>query len=462
MQESISATAFTVQANQSWQSTGITLDGSVGVTIAYQKGLWTADPQTNHGEYYDANGCPGYPINGDEFASYPLHDGQLEGALVGRVGESGTPFLISDGPTPVPQGPKGTLQLVINDDLTGAHGNGLTDNEGSVTVYIYPTNTAPDLSAPLVIDPPQTVPGIPATNLLGPLQYLLGTWTNQQLGNSGKGGPEAPFSYNVMPLPQVDPTSPQHYILKNSSYYEELTFTAIHGPVLNRGGIGAQVAYTVFYSQRVYFAEGPNKDALVHAENGSLLLLGDLPQQLGPYGNGNLPGLGNQVVANSVPPTQAFNLVKQVAVPHGNSVLALGSYTYGSGAPDIPAATVLPTGVDTAPYYAQSQVSNPNPAYTLNPNQALVDALEIREPDAYIKLNVSSANGNGAVTNIGFEQQHANVAGYDFTYWLESLDQGNSYTQLQYSQTITLKIPMAGSTVSFPHVTVNTLTKKSS
>ncbi|AOK63376.1 hypothetical protein WK43_04040 [Burkholderia ubonensis] len=327
---------------------------------------------------------------------------------------------------------------------------------------MYPTNTAPDLSAPLVIDPPQTVPGIPATTLLGPLQYLLGTWTNQPLGTSGKGGPDAPFSYNVMPLPQVDPTSPQNYILKNSSYYEELTFTAIHGPVLNRGGIGAQVAYTVFYSQRVYFADGPNKDALVHAENGSLLLLGDLQQQLGPYGNGNLPGLGNQIVSGSVPPTQEFNLVKQVAVPHGNSVLALGSYTYGSGAPDIPAATVLPTGVDTAPYYAQSQVSNPNPVYTLNPNQALVDALEIREPDAYIKLNVSSANGSGAVTNIGFEQQHANVAGYDFTYWLESLDQGNSYTQLQYSQTITLKIPMAGNTVSFPHVTVNTLTKKSS
>jgi len=461
MQQSIHPVAITVQANQAWQSTGVTLDGSVGVTIAYQKGTWTADPTTNNGVPYDAKGCPNYPIKGSEFSSYPLHDGQLEGALVGRVGESGAPFLIGDGTT-IPQGQNGALWLCINDDLTGQHGHGLTDNEGAVTVYVYATNTAPDLSAPLVIDPPQTAPGIPDATLLGPLQYLLGTWTNQPLGNSGKGGPDAPFSYNVMPLPQVDPTSPHNYILKNSSYYEELTFTAIHGPVLNRGGIGAQVAYTVFYSQRVYFAEGPNKDALVHAENGSLLLLGDITQQLGPYGNGDLPGLGNQIVSGSVPPTQQFNLVKQVAVPHGNSVLALGSSSSGSGAPDIPPATVLPTNVDTAPYYAQSKVSNPNLTYTLNPNQALVDALKVQEPDAYIKLTVSSANGSGAVTNIGFEQQHANVAGYDFTYWLESLDGGVSYTQLQYSQTITLKIPMNGYTASFPHVTVNTLTKKSS
>ncbi|WP_208457418.1 heme-binding protein [Burkholderia pyrrocinia] len=462
MQQSIQPIAITVQASDNWTSTEITLDGSAGVTIAYQTGLWTADPTTNSGESYDAKGCPNYKIDGSDFSSYPLHDGQLEGALVGRVGDSGTPFLIGNGPTTVPQGQQGTLWLVINDDLTRQHGKGLTDNQGSVTVYVYPANTAPDLSAPLVVDPPQTAPGIPNAALLGPLQYLLGTWTNQPLGSSGKGGTDTPFSYNVMPLPQKDPTSPLNYILKNSSYYEELTFTAIHGPVLNRGGIGAQVAYTVFYSQRVYFADGQNKDALVHAENGSLLLLGDLPQPLGPYGNGNLPGLGNQIVSGSVPPTQEFNLVKQVAVPHGNSILALGSYTYGTGAPDIPIAAVLPTNVDTAPYHTQSDVTNPNPTYALNPNQALVDALAIREPDAYIKLTVSSANGKGAVTNIGFEQQHANVASYDFTYWLESLDEGISYTQLQYSQTISLQLPMSGGSVSFPHVTVNTLTKKSS
>ncbi|MGZ8157861.1 MAG: hypothetical protein ACXWT4_03540, partial [Methylobacter sp.] len=146
------------------------------------------------------------------------------------------------------------------------------------------SNTQPNLTIPLINEPAQTSPGTPST-ALGPLEYLIGTWTNQSLSGSMKGDPQTPYSYNVMPLPQVDPSSPTGYILKNFAYYEELTFSAIHGNAPNRGGTGTQVANTLFYEQRVYFAEGPNKDALVHAENGSLLFLTDQKQALGPYGN---------------------------------------------------------------------------------------------------------------------------------------------------------------------------------
>jgi len=450
MQQGFPSQAITVVANQSWQSTGITVEGNVGVTIVYQNGLWTADPDSEDG--YDANGSQMYEAIGSAPLPY-----KATGALVGRIGKTGEPFLIGDGPTMVPQNQAGTLELVINDDL-----NDLSGNSGSVTVYVYSNNTAPDLSTPLVSDPPQLMPGVPTAQLT-PLQHLIGTWTNQPLGSSGKGGPDNPFSYNVMPLPQVDPSWPPGYFLKNFSYYEELTFSAIHGPVLNRNGIGAQVAHTLFYEQRVYFAEGPNKDALVHAENGSLLLLAGKKQPLGPYGNGFRPGLGNQTVTNSVPPTQAFNLAKQVAVPHGNSILALGSYTVGNSVPVIPPATVLPSGaVDPALYSLKDAVANPQPSYTLNPNQALIDALSIQAPSNYIALTVSSANGNGVVSNIRFEQQYSNVTRYDFTCWLESFDGGTSFPQLQYSQTITLLLPVRGGLVSFPHVTANTLTKKSS
>ena len=51
---------------------------------------------------------------------------------------------------------------------------------------------------------------------------------------------------------------------------------------------------------------------------------------------------------------------------------------------------------------------------------------------------------------------------YDFDYWLESFDNGATYTQLQYTQTITLQIPIGATVVSFPHVTANTLTKVAS
>jgi len=451
--------AFTVQAQQPWQATGVTLPPGVAVTIAYQGGLWTADPETNSGALYDADGCPNVIVPIDQ-TSYPI-TGVRMGALVGRVA-GGTPFLVGDGPYMILSASGGLLELCINDDLTGKYGAGLKDNRGSASLYIYQTNTQPDTGVPLARDPAQASPGVPL-NQLGPLASLIGTWTNQNLPGTSQGGPQAPYSYNVMPLPQVDPSSPVGYILKNFSYYEELSFTAIHGNAPNRGGMGQQVSFTLFYEQRVYFAEGPNKDALVHAENGSLLYLLDTTQPLGPYGNGDRPGLGNQVVQNSVAPTQMFNLAKQVSVPHGNSILALGAYAgsgnTGQGVPQIPAVSPLPSGVSDQPYKVDDPVTNPQPALTANPNQVLVNALAARPSTNFLHLGVSTANGKGAVTNIGFEQQHANVSRYDFDYWLESFDGTDNYTQLQYTQTITLQIPVNGTVVTFPHVTANTLTR---
>lgn len=451
---------FTVQASQAWQNTGINVQADTALTIAYQFGVWTADPQTNNGNLYNAAGCPGIIVSQP---LYPL-EGVNMGALVGRI-NGGTPFLVGNGPVSIPSGQNGLLELCINDDLTGAYGAGLADNSGSVTLFIYNTNTLPNTAIPLISEPAQTYPAAPTAVLLGPLQYLVGTWTNQNLAGTGKGDPNAPYSYNVMPLPQIDPSSSTGYILKNFSYYEELTFSSIHGNAPNRGGSGTQVANTLFYEQRVYFAEGPNKDALVHAENGSLLFLTDQPQALGPYGNGDLPGLGNQIIQNNMVPTQPFNIVKQVSVPHGNSILAPGNYVQATnGVPQIPVVSTLPTSpvspINTAQYTVTDPVTNPNPTYTLNPNQALADALAVNQPTSYIRLDVGTQNGGGGVNNIGFEQHYAQVSLYDCTYWIEALNNSQNFTQLQYSQTITLQIPIADKgVVSFPHITTNTLTK---
>lgn len=457
-------TNTSVQANQAWQSTGVSIPPGIEVVIAYQSGTWTADPQTNGGQLYDANGCPGVTVPQNQ-TSYPIV-GVNMGALVGRV-NGGAPFLIGDTAYAILSATGGALELCINDDLTGQYGAGLKDNQGSinvaVTVYSN-SNTTPDFSQPLAREPAQTSPGVPLVQL-GPLQYFIGTWTNQNLPGTNTGGPDSPYAYNVMPLPQKDPSSPTGYILKNFSYYEELTFTAIHGNAPNRGGMGQQVAYTLFYEQRVYFAEGPNKNALVHAENGSLLYLLDTTQPLGPYGNGDQPGLGSLSLKSSAPPTQRFNLVKQVSVPHGNSILALGNYSSSNqmmGVPTIPSVSPLPSGVNTAQYAANDPVTNPQPSLTANPNQVLANALSARPCTNFLMLAMSSKNGSGAVTNIGFEQQHANVSQYDFTYWLEAFDGTTNYTQLQYSQTITLQIPINSQMISFPHVTANTLTKVTS
>lgn len=316
----------------------------------------------------------------------------------------------------------------------------------------------PDLSLPLINEPAQACPTVQANDVLGALQLLVGTWTNQPLAG-GRGGPEDPYSYNLMVLPQQDPSSPEGFILKNMQYYEEITFSPIHGNAANRGGTGVQVCNPLFYEQRIYISpvsQTPVGNSLVHAENGAWLALTSTDQFPGPYPDPNGP-----TVPNSKPPTGYYPLVKQIAVPHGNSVLALGEMPAGPtpGAPTIPtAAPVVPFGIDPAPYTTQS-VGNPNPAYTDNPNQPLVDALGAATVGQYVVFHVDSKTGVGQVTNIGFEQRHANVVGYSATYWLEALEGSDDFNQLQYTQTILLSIPINGEPVVFPHVTSNTLTR---
>lgn len=322
------------------------------------------------------------------------------------------------------------------------------------------TNTCPFLNQSLITEPAQESPAAQSPEALGPIAALEGTWVNKNIHGTDQGGPESPYSYNVMPMPQYDESSPAGYILKNFSYYEEMTFSNIHGNAPNRGGSGTQVANTLFYEQRVFFAEGPNKDALVHAENGSFLYLSDRVQYKGPYGDADGGGVGQIPLDYTQPPTQLYDIVKQMSVPHGNSILSVGCHNESCGSPILPSSTaILPCGVDVSPYY-QAGVGNPNVELTLNPNLPLRLALEAGTPSRYLRLDVDSQLGGHPVTNIGFEQQHARVERYTATYWLEAFGDSEEYTQLQYSQTIFMRIPIPNvGYVIFPHVTTNTLTK---
>ncbi len=319
------------------------------------------------------------------------------------------------------------------------------------------TPVAPDLSLPLINEPAQACPTAQG-DAVGLLQLLVGTWTNQPLAN-GQGGPDTPYSYNLMVLPQTsqDPSSPEGYILKNMQYYEEITFSSIHGNAANRGGTGVQVCNPLFYEQRIYISQAsgtPVSNTLVHAENGAWLVLTSSDQFAGPYSNG-------EKVPGSTPPTGYPTLVKQIAVPHGNSVLAIGEAPVEAttGSPVIAApAQVLPDIPDTAPYTTES-VGNPNLQFTANPNMPLNEGLDVAPVGQFIMFQVDSKNAAGQVTNIGFEQQHADVVQYSATYWLEALAGSSEFNQLQYTQTIMLSIPINGEPVLFPHITSNTLTR---
>ncbi|MBF4472411.1 MULTISPECIES: heme-binding protein [Flavobacterium] len=120
-----------VNAKQPWQETGVTVQPGSQVTVSYSSGQWTADPETNGGNLYGADGCPGIIVTQ---SGYPIQNVNM-GSLIGQVG-SNAPFYIGNGPVTTPAGESGALKLCINDDLNGEYGAGLTDNIGSLQVRI--------------------------------------------------------------------------------------------------------------------------------------------------------------------------------------------------------------------------------------------------------------------------------------------------------------------------------------
>ena len=120
-----------VNSNQSWQRIGVNVPSEKPVVITYKSGQWTADPSSNNGNLYDANGNSKVTVTQ---SGYPIQNVNM-GALIGKVG-SYPPFLIGNGPVLTPAGQSGFLQLCINDDLNKEFGAGLTDNIGSLQISI--------------------------------------------------------------------------------------------------------------------------------------------------------------------------------------------------------------------------------------------------------------------------------------------------------------------------------------
>jgi choline dehydrogenase-like flavoprotein len=121
------AVTMQVQSNKAWQGTGVQLNAQVPRLVRYVSGKWQA---SHEGGMVDGNGGSRHIA----YSSYTLPNA-AEGALIGRVGDGGKPFLIGDL-AQLPVSEPGELQLCINDDLTGQHGAGLTDNIGALTVRV--------------------------------------------------------------------------------------------------------------------------------------------------------------------------------------------------------------------------------------------------------------------------------------------------------------------------------------
>ena len=338
-------------------------------------------------------------------------------------------------------------------------------------------------------------------------QQLVGNWKNEAFGTDehGKsvGGDDNPLSYNIMPLPAApnSPSDPNQdgYILKNFTYTERLKFNdnnvdrtlAIAAEAPNRGGLVSQNARALFYEQQVKFAEGPEAGKVVHVENGAWLWLPRFVQQPGPYA----PNIDIEPVTDALEQPVDIMIAKQISIPHGNSILALGSFDtvsspHGKGVcqrnPIIQGSPVIPDGPTPYPMPATADINgtpppslisnlnaeqrytqeqsdpsdfqNPHPDLTQCPNKPLQQAVTIIEPDCYMHWHVTTEplpNGRGHVTNIPFEQRVSDVINYWADYWL--LFKGK-HKYLAYTQTIPMVLTIRDARYVFPHITCNTVT----
>lgn len=343
------------------------------------------------------------------------------------------------------------------------------------------TNTQSPTTTPILAPiPPDATNSSATSGAYFPINKLVGTW-NSSASN--------PTGYNVMPVPAGNKqmqtsTALDDWQNKNFYYYEEMTFTA-PGEAPNRGQLFQQGCYGLAYEQRVYFAPNTSglggleyqpavasakENALVHYENGLWLHSQFEAQPDGAYGAAMPyppldPSTGQPIPTPSPP---ANPIIKQVSVPHGNSILALGNVTSIDGLPthNVGALNERPFSLDS---------SIPNPALVL---QAAVDDLATMSGKTFkttlLSVSTDPASG-GSVTNIPFEVGNADVSGYEMDLWIiEIFDSPSattpSSTVLQYLQ----KIPMTffitqsptpgdeggeGTKETFFHITANTLVK---
>jgi hypothetical protein len=287
-------------------------------------------------------------------------------------------------------------------------------------------------------------PGLRLTEVadsLGPLTDLAGTWI-------GTG-------FNLISLPDFDPkppsTGPKPFRVKLNSTVEILEFTPIGAEVPNRGSDN-QLDIDIFglrYLQRI--ADKVTNQPL-HIE----------------------PGFWLNVPPTTVPAAPA-TVVRQGTIPHGNSLLALGTSLTVPTGPQIDPVDSTPTKNPNTPPplgpgYLAPFVNPPLPPgfklpFVKNLNLALQEAIEGQKIIETVVLIISTGARAGApqdqvggILNIPFDIKNANATKLDAVFWIETVEQsdGSTFMQLQYTQTVILNFLE----IDWPHISVATLIKQ--
>lgn len=292
---------------------------------------------------------------------------------------------------------------------------------------------------------------------LGPLKGLVGEWESvtPQMSDGPASG-QAPVSgWNVISVPGEG-----GFVFEVIPYSETLKFSLVavqagnRGPVFN-GTESSQDIFGLFYEQQIKSVcdtdfchkRGFGKGNIIHAETGMFLYIKDF--------------------------SGGYTIARLSTIPHGNALLALGkskvSATPGTDFfPDISAAA---TNLDDSPMpqFGYNDAIIGERQFSIfpqaRPNAFLKSTLDaivgkgVLESMTTLSMSTTTPNASGGILNIPFIQKNVTAASLDATFWLETISGGSESELLQYSQTINLAFPIAGTAepVKWPHITINTL-----
>lgn len=306
---------------------------------------------------------------------------------------------------------------------------------------------------------------------LGPLSLLPGKWEGVGTG------------WNIIALPFSEGDF-KYRVLMNQ-YDEQLEFSSVDENVPNRGLAGIiddsnqndQFVVTLDFQQTIQqtvaddfpvsgLAGGAGLP--IHHEPGLWLYMKNL-----------------QTTDKDITGDAVLDIARLSTIPHGNSLLALGTQETICGAPEIPKITGLPIGrfegLETDPYLApyKHYVDNPfmgNVAgvpgfpgfHPINMNEILEFENQGVEIEKTTILTVDTTRQDAGIANIPFVVKQAEPVSMKSTFWIQELkaecDHDRPRLRMQYSQVVMLDFFLPRSDglpgrAQWPHISINTLEK---
>jgi hypothetical protein len=282
-------------------------------------------------------------------------------------------------------------------------------------------------------------PAAAPANLLGPLAGLAGKW-------SGRG-------FNVIWRPHTLKPSGQDRFLELNVTSEELDFGPALKNIPNRGLLMHNISLDgLSYLQQI-------SDANTHG-----------PQHFEPGLWVTVPPTGD--------PHEPRTVARMASIPHGTTIMLQGTAQTTPGAPTIPDVSIkpFPIGQPNPPIdFPEQTLATPTQFRTKGVGLTGVTQQMVDNPNTVLRaaqpqiastttLHVASRNASlpgGGTSNIAFltgtkDGPNAVAVTVTATFWLETLQGQSQPTRLQYSQFVLLNF----NTLSWPHITVGTLTKQ--